>query len=45
MTKKDDEDLKDSTRCWIRDNDYVEGVVELRDHSRILGRYRGSMSN
>ena len=41
MTKKDNEDFKDSTRCRICDKDYVEGVFELRDHSDITGRYRG----
>ena len=27
MTKKYNEDFEKSTKCWICDNDYVDGVV------------------
>ena len=42
MTKEDDEDFKNSTKCWIYDNNYVEGDVKVRDHCHITGKYRGS---
>ena len=35
MTKKDDEVLEDSTKCWIYDNAYVDGDVKIRDHCQI----------
>ena len=42
MTKKGDEDFENSTKCWICDNDYVDGNVKVRDHCHITGKYRGS---
>ena len=42
MTKKDDEDFKKSTKCWICDNGYVGGDVKVRDHCHITGKYPGS---
>ena len=29
MTKKDNEDLKITTKCWICDNTYVDGNVKV----------------
>ena len=31
MTKEDNEDFKNSTTCWICDNDYVDNAVLLID--------------
>ena len=42
MTKEDNEDYKNSTKCWICDNDYVDNNVKVRDHCYITGKYRGS---
>ena len=42
MTKEDNEDFENSTKCWICDNDYVDGDVKVRDHCHITGKYRGS---
>ena len=42
MTKNDDEDFKNSTKCWICDYAYLDGDVKLRDHCHITGKYRDS---
>ena len=42
MTKEDSEDFKNSTKCWICDNGYIDKDVKLRDHCHITGKYRGS---
>ena len=42
MTKKDNDDFKNSTKCWICDNMYVDGDVKVRGHCHITGKYRGS---
>ena len=42
MNKKDNEDFKNSTKCWICDNDYIDNDVKLRDHCHITRKYRGS---
>ena len=42
MTKNDDEDFKNSTKCWICDYAYLEGDVKLRDNCHITGKYRDS---
>ena len=42
MTKTDDEDFENSTKCWICDNDYIDNDVKVRDHCHIKGKYRGS---
>ena len=42
MTRKDNEDFKNSTKCWISDNDYVDNDVKVRDHCHIMAIYRGS---
>ena len=31
MTKEDNEDFKNSTKCWICDNDHVDNDVKVRD--------------
>ena len=42
MTKEDNEDFKNSTKCWISDNDYIDDDVKVRDNCHIAGKYRGS---
>ena len=39
MTKEDNEDFKNSTKCWVCDNDYVDS--DVKDHCHITGKYRG----
>ena len=29
MTKKDNEDFKNSTKCWIRDKEYIDNDVKI----------------
>ena len=41
MTKKDNQDYENSTKCWICDNIYVVGDVKVTDHCYIPGNYRG----
>ena len=41
MTKEDNEDFKNSTKCWICDNDYIDSDVKVRDHCHISIKYRG----
>ena len=36
MTKKDNENFKNSTKCWICDNGYVNGIVKVRDFYHIV---------
>ena len=42
MTKEDNENFKNSTKCWICNNNYVDNYAKLRDHSHITEKYRGS---
>ena len=42
MTKKDNADFKNSTKCWIYDNEYIDNDVKITDHCHITGKYRGS---
>ena len=42
MSKEDKEDFKDSTKCWICDNDYVDKDVKVKSHCHITGKYRSS---
>ena len=37
MTKEYKKDFKNSSRCWICDNDYVDNDVTVRDHFYITG--------
>ena len=32
MTKEDNEDFENSSKCWICDDDYIDNDVKLRDH-------------
>ena len=41
MTIEDNEDFKNSTKCWICDNDYIDNDVKVRDHCHITGKKRG----
>ena len=42
MTNEDNENFKNSTKCWICDNDCIYTDVKVRDHCHITGKYRGS---
>ena len=42
MTKRNNEDFKNSTKCCICDNIYAGGDVKVRHHSHITGKYKGS---
>ena len=42
MTNKDHEHFKNSAKCWICDNDYLDTDVKVRDHCHIIGKYRSS---
>ena len=42
MTKKGNEDFESSTKCWICDNDYINGNVKVKDHRHISRKYRNS---
>ena len=42
VTKKDDENFQNLTKCWIYDNDYAYGNVKVRDNCHITEKYRGS---
>ena len=45
MTKEGNESLgrqKNSTKCWICHNYYVDNYVKIKDHCQITGKYRGS---
>ena len=40
MTKENNEDFKDSTKCLIYDNDYVDNDVKVGNCCHITGKYR-----
>ena len=40
MTKEDNEDFENSNKCWVCDNDYIDGDVKVRDQSHITRKYR-----
>ena len=42
ITKESNQDLGIPAKCWIGDNDYIDGDVKVRDHCHITGKYRGS---
>ena len=42
MTKEHNEDFEKSTKCWICDNNYIDGDVKVRDHCRITEKHIGS---
>ena len=41
-TKEDNENVKNFTKFWTCDKDYIDNDVKLRDHCHIAGKYRGS---
>ena len=41
MTKEDNEDFKNSTKCWTCGNDYIDNDVNVRHHCYITGKNRG----
>ena len=41
MTKEDNENFQNSTKCWICNNDYVDNDNEVRDLCHISGKYGG----
>ena len=43
MTKKDNGNFENSTKCWICDNAYFDGNITLGDHCHITEKYRGSV--
>ena len=43
MTKEDNENFENSTKCWTCDNDYINGHVKARDHCHITRKYGGSV--
>ena len=42
MTKRDNWDFENFTKCWICDNDYTDNDVKVREHYHITGKNRGS---
>ena len=43
MTKEDNEDFENPTKCWICDSSYLDDDVKVRDHCHITGKYTGSV--
>ena len=41
MTKEDDKEFENSSKCWICDNVYTEGDLKVRDYCHITEKYRG----
>ena len=41
MTKEEDEDFENSTKCRFCDNFHADGDLKVRDNGHITGRYRG----
>ena len=42
MTKEDNEDFENYTKCWICNNDYIDTSVKVRNHCHSTGKFRGS---
>ena len=42
ITKEDDEDFENYTKCGICINVYADADVEIRDHCHISEKYRAS---
>ena len=40
ITKENNEDFRNSIKCWIWDNDYVDNDFKVRGHCHITGKYR-----
>ena len=45
ITKEDNEDFKNSTKCCTCDNDYIDTNVKVKDHCHITGNYRRSANS
>ena len=43
MTKEVKEDFKNPTKCWICDNDCIDGDSKVQDHCHITGKHRGTV--
>ena len=41
MTKEDNGNFTNSTKCWICDNGYIGNDVKVRDDCHIIRKYRG----
>ena len=41
MTTKDNEDFDNSIKCWVCDNDYIDGDDNVSDNCHTNGKYRG----
>ena len=39
MTKEDNEDFKNTSKCWICDNGSINNDVKVRNHFHITGKY------
>ena len=37
-----DENFENSTKCWICDNNLIDGDVKVRNHFHITKKYRAS---
>ena len=42
ITEEDNEDFKNSIKCWICDNGFIDNDVKVRDHCHITEKYRRS---
>ena len=42
ITKENNENFENFTKCWICDNVYSEGDVKVRDHFHMMEKCRGS---
>ena len=42
MTKEDNDDFENSTKCWICDNNYINNDVKVKDHFHVTEKYKGS---
>ena len=42
MTKEDNENFNNSTKCRICDNDFVDNDVKVKNHCHITGKYKCS---
>ena len=42
VTKRDNGDFENSTKCWICDNAYFDANSKLKDYCHITEKYRGS---
>ena len=43
MTKENKENFKNTSTCWICENDCVDSYVKVRDNCHITEKYRGSL--